>query len=184
MKPLQTYKQFLNEKAYRMTGIYAAKGIVGKVMQAFKQEIAKVKYEGDSVATLKEVNKEWAKFQKTAEKIILDAVEKGAKDMKSVLFITANLVEEWKADEINGLNKADGSGPLYISYAKYNEMVINVGFPDDVNGNKLYKKIDKTGMMNSPLANSKDVIYGGYDSQVGNNNLEIRDAEYIQIDAK
>ena len=58
MKPLQTYKQFLNEKAYRMTGIYAAKGIVGKVMQAFKQEIAKVKYEGDSAATLKEVNKE------------------------------------------------------------------------------------------------------------------------------
>ena len=183
MKPLQTYKQFLNEKAYRMTGIYAAKGIVGKVMQAFKQEIAKVKYEGDSAATLKEVNKEWAKFQKTAEKIILDAVEKGAKDMKSVLFITANLVEEWKADEINGLNKADGSGPLYISYAKYNEMVINVGFPDDVNGNKLYKKIDNTGMMNSPLANSKDVIYGEYDSQVGNNNLEIRDAEYIQIDS-
>ena len=79
MKPLQTYKQFLNEKAYRMTGIYAAKGIVGKVMQAFKQEIAKVKYEGDSAATLKEVNKEWAKFQKTAEKIILDAVEKELK---------------------------------------------------------------------------------------------------------
>ena len=41
-----------------MTGIYAAKGLVGKVMQAFKQEIAKVKYEGDSAATLKEVNKD------------------------------------------------------------------------------------------------------------------------------
>jgi hypothetical protein len=184
MKSIPTFEQFLNEKAYRMTGIYAAKGLVGKVMQAFKQEIAKVKYEGDSAATLKEVNKEWSDFKKDAEKIILDAVEKGAKDMESVLFVTANLTEEWKVDEINGLNSSDGSGPLYISYAKYNEMVINVGFPDDVNGNKLYKKIDKTGMMNSPLANSKDVIYGGYDSQVGNNNLEIRDSEYIQIDAK
>lgn len=64
MKSIPTFKQFLNEKAYRMTGIYAAKGLVGKIMQAFKQEIAKVKYEGDTIATLKEVNKEWKKFQK------------------------------------------------------------------------------------------------------------------------
>ena len=42
MKSIPTFKQFLNEKAYRMTGIYAAKGLVGKIMQAFKQEIAKV----------------------------------------------------------------------------------------------------------------------------------------------
>tara|TARA_B110000881_G_C18532567_1_gene493954 strand:+ start:478 stop:1032 length:555 start_codon:yes stop_codon:yes gene_type:complete len=184
MKSIPTFKQFLNEKAYRMTGIYAAKGLVGKIMQAFKQEIAKVKYEGDAIATLKEVNKEWKKFQKDAEEIILDAVDKGAGDHEAVLFITANLSEEWKVDEINGLNKADGSGPLYISYAKYNELVINIGFMDDVNGKKLYKKIDKTGMMNSPIANSKDVIYGEYDNRVGNNNLEIRDSEYIQIDSK
>ena len=39
-------------------------------------------------------------------------------------------------------------------------------------------------MMNSPIANSKDVIYGEYDNRVGNNNLEIRDSEYIQIDSK
>jgi len=184
MKTIPTFEQFLNEKSYRMTGIYAAKGLVGKVMQAFKQEIKTVKYEGDSAATLTEVNKEWAKFEDKAKKIILDQVEKGAKDMETVLFVTANLSEEWKADEVNGLNSSDGSGPLYISYATWNEMIINVGFMDDANGNKLGKKIDKTGMMNSPVASKKDVIYGEYDRQVGNNNLELRDAEYIQIDAK
>jgi hypothetical protein len=62
-------------------------------------------------------------------------------------------------------------------------MVINVGFNDDVNGRKLFKKIDKTGMMNSPIASSKDAIYGDYDPAAGENNLEIRDAEYIQINA-
>tara|TARA_B110000285_G_C15130997_1_gene623578 strand:+ start:2497 stop:3051 length:555 start_codon:yes stop_codon:yes gene_type:complete len=184
MKNINTFNQFVNEKAYRMTGVYASKGLIGKVMQAFKQEIAKVKYEGDVPGTLIEVNKEWKKFQKDAEKIILDGVEKGAGDMNSVLFITANLGEEWKADEINGLNNADGSGDLYISYAAWNEMVINVGFMDDANGKKLGRKIDKTGMMNAPVANKKDVIYGDYDTQVGNNNLELRDSEYISIDAK
>lgn len=183
MKSIPTFEQFLNEKAYRMTGIYAAKGLIGKVMQAFKQEIAKVKYEGDSAATLKEVNKEWAKFKKDAEKLILDHIEKSV-DMDSVVFVTANLNQEWKVDEINGLNSSDGSGALYISYATWNEFVINVGFADDYNGKKASRKIDKTGMMNSPVASKKDVIYGGYDSQVGNNNLEIRDSEYIQIDAK
>lgn len=184
MKTIPTFEQFLNEKAYRLTGIYASKGLIGKVMQAFKQEIAKVKYEGDSAGTLVEVNKEWKKFQKDAEKIILDQVEKGAGDMDSVLFVTANLSEEWKADEINGLNSADGSGDLYITYSAWGETVINVGFMDDFNGKKAARKIDKTGMMNPPVASSKDVIYGDYDNRVGNNNLEIRDSEYIQIDAK
>ena len=55
---------------------------------------------------------------------------------------------------------------------------------DDVNGSKLYKKIDKTGMMNSPIAKSSDTIYGDYDSSVGNNNLEIRDNEFMSIDSK
>jgi hypothetical protein len=39
-------------------------------------------------------------------------------------------------------------------------------------------------MMNSPLSYEKEVIYGEYDASVGNNNLEIRDSEYIQIDGK
>jgi hypothetical protein len=63
-------------------------------------------------------------------------------------------------------------------------VVINVGFMDGVNGKKFARKIDKTGMMNSPLSYEKELIYGEYDASVGNNNLEIRDTDYIQIDGK
>ena len=179
MKHLQLFEEFLNEKSYRMTGIYAAKGLVGKVMQAFRQEIKTVKYEGINVVTQEEVNKEWAKFEDTAKKIILDQVEKGAGGMDGILFVTANLFNGFAIDEVNGLNNPD-SDTLYLSY----EVVINVGFMDDVNGSKFKRKIDKIGMMNSPLAGKRDLIYGEYDASVGNNNLEIRDTEVIQIDKK
>ena len=179
MKHLQLFEEFINEKSYRMTGVYAAKGLIGKVMQAFKKEIQGLKYEGDAESTLEEVNKEWAKFQKSAEKIILDDVEKGAKTLDSVVFVTTNFSKGFHIDEINGLNR-EGSNELFVGY----ELVINVGFMDDVNGQRLYRKIDKTGMMNSPIANSTDTIYGDYDSAVGQNNLEIRDSEYISIDGK
>ena len=180
MKHLKTFESFLNEKTYRMTGIYAAKGLVGKVMQAFKQEIARVKYNGDANATLEEVNAEWAKFKENAKSIILGEVEKGAKTMDSVVFVTANLDLGFKIDDVNGLN-TEGNSTLYIAY---DELIINVGFMDDVDGSRLYRKIDKTGMMNSPIATSADVIYGTYDEEVGHNNLEIRDAEFMNIDAK
>ena len=179
MKHVQLFEQFINEKVYRMTGIYSSKGLVGKVMQAFKKTIEKVSYEGDQKATLAEVNKAWSSFKSTGEKIILDAVEKGAKSMDSVLFVTANLDEGFHIDEINKLNR-EGSNELFVGY----ELVINVGFMDDVNGSRLYKKIDKTGMMNSPIASKKDTIYGDYDSSVGNNNLEIRHNEFMSIDSK
>lgn len=179
MKHVKPFEQFVNEKVYRMTGIYSAKGLVGKVMQAFKKEIAGVKYEGDAEATLEEINNEWAKFQKDAEKIILDAVEKGAKSMDSVVFVTANLATGFHIDEVNKLNR-EGSSELFVGY----ELIINVGFMDDVDGSRLYKKIDNTGMMNSPMANNSDVIYGNYDPAVGDNNLEIRDSEYMSIDQK
>ena len=178
MKRVKLFEQFVNEKVYRMTGIYSSKGLVGKVMQAFKKTIEKVSYEGDQKATLAEVNKAWSSFKSTGEKIILDAVEKGAKSMDSVLFVTANLDEGFHIDEINKLNR-EGSNELFVGY----ELVINVGFMDDVNGSKLYKKIDKTGMMNSPIASKKDTIYGTMAS-VGNNNLEIRDNEFMSIDSK
>ena len=179
MKTIPTFEQFLNEKAYRMTGIYAAKGLVGKVMQAFKQEIKTVKYEGINVVTQEEVNKEWAKFEDKAKKIILDQVEKGAGGMDGILFVTANLFNGFAIDEINGLNRS-GSDSLYLVY----ELVINVGFMDDVNGKKFARKIDKTGMMNSPITSKSELIYGDLDTRVGQNNLEIRDNEYIQIDGK
>jgi hypothetical protein len=179
MKIIPTFEQFLNENSYRMTGMYAAKGLVGKIMQAFKQEIKTVKYEGINIVTQEEVNKEWAKFEDTAKKIILDQVEKGAGGMDGILFVTANLFNGFAIDEVNGLNSED-SDTLYLSY----EVVINVGFMDDVNGSKFKRKIDKTGMMNIPLAAKRDLIYGEYDESVGNNNLEIRDTELIQIDGK
>jgi len=179
MKIIPTFEQFLNENSYRMTGMYAAKGLVGKIMQAFKQEIKTVKYEGINIVTQEEVNKEWAKFEDTAKKIILDQVEKGAGGMDGILFVTANLFNGFAIDEVNGLNSED-SDTLYLSY----EVVINVGFMDDVNGSKFKRKIDKTGMMKSPLAAKRDLIYGEYDESVGNNNLEIRDTELIQIDGK
>jgi hypothetical protein len=55
---------------------------------------------------------------------------------------------------------------------------------DDVNGKKFARKIDKTGMMNSPITSKSELIYGDLDTRVGENNLEIRDSEYIQIDGK
>lgn len=179
MKTIPTFEQFLNEKSYRMTGGYAAKGLVGKVMQAFKQEIKTVKYEGINVVTQEEVNKEWAKFEDKAKKIILDQVEKGAGSMDGILYVTANLFNGFAIDEVNGLNSED-SDTLYLSY----EVKINVGFMDDFNGKKVARKIDKTGMMNSPISYEREVIYGDYDEAVGNNNLEIRDNEVIQIDGK
>ncbi|MDC0008852.1 hypothetical protein OAE73_00665 [bacterium] len=179
MEHVKLFEQFISEKSYRMTGIYSAKGLVGKVMQAFKQEIAKVKYEGINIVTQEEVNEEWAKFEDEAKKIILDQVEKATGDMEGVLFVTANLFNGFAIDETNGLNHEE-SDTLYLSY----EVVINVGFMDDFNGKKVHRKIDKTGMMNSPIASKKDVIYGDYDEAVGNNNLEIRATEVIQIDKK
>jgi len=179
MKHVKLFEAFLNEKSYRMTGIYGAKDLVGKIMQAFKQEIKTVKYEGINIVTQEEVNKEWAKFEDTAKKIILDQVEKGAGGMDGILFVTANLFNGFAIDAVNGLNSED-SDTLYLSY----EVVINVGFMDDVNGSKFKRKIDKIGMMNSPLAGKRDLIYGEYDASVGNNNLEIRDTEVIQIDKK
>ena len=45
MKHIKLFEQFVNEKAYQMTGMYGAKGIVGKVLFAFKKEVEKdVKY--------------------------------------------------------------------------------------------------------------------------------------------
>ena len=180
MKKIPTFEQFVNEKSYRMTGIYGSKGLIGKVMQAFKQEIKTVKYEGINVVTQEEVNKEWAKFEDKAKKIILDQVEKGAGGMDGILYVTANLFNGFAIDEVNGLNDIDPDNILYLSY----EVVINVGFMDDFNGKKVARKIDKTGMMNSPLSYEKELIYGEYDASVGNNNLEIRDTEFIQIDGK
>ena len=99
--------------------------------------------------------------------------------MDGILFVTANLFNGFHIDEVNGLNDLSPS-TLFLGY----ELVINVGFMDDVNGKKFARKIDKTGMMNSPITSKSELIYGDLDTRVGENNLEIRDSEYIQIDGK
>ena len=179
MKHVKLFEQFLNEKAYRMTGTYASKGIIGKMMQAFKKEIEKIKYEGDADATLSDVNKVWMSWApKDGAKIILSEVEKAVKDMEAVVFVNASIDGEWIADEVNGLNR-EGSSELFIS--RNGDFVINVGFADDVDGSKFSRKL--TGMLNSPIDQGTD-IYGSFDAEVGGNNVEIRDGEFMSIDAK
>jgi len=180
MKRIPTFEQFLNEKVYRLSGYYSSKGLIGKVMQTFKKEIERISYEGDVEGTVEEVNKAWDKFQDEAKKIVLAQVEKAVKDMDSVAYVTM-APSKWIADEINGLNQEGGTS-LYISLAD-GDFVINVGFIDYVNANKYSRKFDKNSYTNSAIASDKDVIYGNL-SPVGDNNLELRDGEVMQIDAK
>ena len=181
MKRIPTFEQFVNEKAYRLSGFYASKGLIGKVMQTFKKQIERTSFEGDREGTLEDINKEWEKFQKTAQKIVLDQVEKAVKDMDQVLFVTLD-PSTWIVDEVNGLNQDGRTDKVYISLAS--DFVINVGFMDDVDSSKFKRKLDKEAYNNTPLADPANAIYGTYDSAVGNNNLEMRDNEIMEIDAK
>ena len=181
MKRIPTFEQFVNEKAYRLSGFYASKGLIGKVMQTFKKQIERTSFEGDREGTLEDINKEWEKFQKTAQKIVLDQVEKAVKDMDQVLFVTLD-PSTWIVDEVNGLNQDGRTDKVYISLD--GDFVINVGFMDDVDSSKFKRKLDKEASNNTPLADPANTIYGTYDSAVGNNNLEMRDNEIMEIDAK
>ena len=181
MKRIPTFEQFVNEKVYRLSGFYSQKGFLGKIFQAFKKEIQGVKYEGDGAGTIEEVNKAWEKFQDTAKKMILDQVEKAVKDMDNILFVTADF-SKWTIDEVNGLNR-DGGKELYISLFD-GDLVINVGFMDDVDASKYKRKFDKEAYNNTPMASEDEVIYGTFDSNVGDNNLELRGGEVMSIDAK
>jgi hypothetical protein len=178
MKHIKLFEDFLNEKAYRMTGPYTSKGIIGKVMQAFKKEIETATFEGDAADTLEEVNGAWWDFTKTAEKIILDEIKKVVKDMDQVVYVhVKGLNLSWEPDTINRLNR-DGA-PLHIRIP--GDFVINIGFMDDVDGSKFKNKLG--GMLNTAIAGGED-IYGGYDAEIGENNVEIRGSEIIQIDQK
>ena len=181
MKHIKLFEQFVNEKAYRLTGFYASKGLIGRVMQTFKKQIERTAFEGDREVTLQDINKEWEKFQKTAQKIVLDQVEKAVNDMNQVLFVTLD-PSTWIVDKINGLNQDGLTNKVYISLD--GEFVINVGFMDNVDSSKFRRKLDKEAYNNTPLANPANTIYGTYDSAVGYNNLEIRDNEIMVIDAK
>lgn len=181
MKHVLLFEQYVNEKVYRLTGMYASKGIIGAVMQAFKKEIERIKHEGDLVETLDQVNSAWANWAPMdGAKIIIDRVLKVVKNEEEIAFITASLNSTW---ELNPEFGGDGSEVIIRMHIPY-DFVINVGFMDDADGSRYPRRLD--GMMNSPLFNSsKDVeIMGAYDPEVGQNNIEIRDGETMMIDAK
>lgn len=182
MKHIKLYEQFVNEKAYQLTGIYGAKGIIGKVLFAFKKEIERVKYEGNAEETLSELNKVWSKWaDNNGAKIIEDLVMKQVKDKEAIVYIMATLSNSlWEADTVNRLNSPESS-ELYVTIV--GDFVINVGFADDVDAGKFGRKLD--GMQNSAIISSRETaVVGAYDSAIGENNIEIRSGIYLSIDAK
>jgi len=182
MRHIKLYEQFVNEKAYQLTGSYGAKGIAGKVLFAFKKEIERIKYEGDADATLAELNGVWSKWaDKDGAKIIEDLVMKQVKDNEAIVYVTATLgAFEWVADEVNRLN-SPGNSELFVSTP--GDFVINVGFADDVDSSKFSRKLE--GMQNSAIVNGKETaVIGAYDNLVGENNVEIRATLFLSIDAK
>lgn len=181
MKHVQLFEQFINEKAYQMTGSFGAKGIPGKVLFGFKKQVESVTYNGDAETTLAEINAIWSEWaDKEGAKIIEDLVMKQVKDKDALVYIIATLGKEiWEADTVNRINRPD-SAELYISIP--NDFVINVGFADDVDAGKFSKKLG--GMQNSAAASKFTTVFGEYDSEIGSNNLEIRSGLFMSIDAK
>lgn len=181
MKHVKLFEQFVNEKVYRLTGPYAAKGIVGALMQSFKKEIEKISHAGDPAATLAAVNDIWSKWApKDGAKIIIDRVMKVVKDKEQIAFITASLNGQWELRTDLG---GDGTGDV-MRFGFPSDFVINVGFMDDADASRYSRKLD--GMSNTPLFNSnKDIeIVGAFDANVGYNNIEIRGSEVMMIDNK
>jgi hypothetical protein len=182
MKHIKLFEQFVNEKAYQMTGMYGAKGIAGKVLFAFKKEVEKIKFEGDVQDTLKEINQVWSKWaDDEGAQIIADEVMKQVKNKEAIVYIMAALSkQQWIDDQINGLNRPD-STELFVRIPS--DFVINVGFADDVDAYKYARKLG--GMQNNALVSGiETIIAGEYESSVGQNNIEIRQSMFLSIDAK
>jgi hypothetical protein len=181
MKHVQLYEQFVTEKAYQLTGIYGAKGIIGKVLFAFKKEIERIKYEGDADSTLAELNDVWTKWaDKDGAKIIEQEVMRVVNNKEAIVYIVATLSKaQWIADVVNRLNTPTGT-ELFVSLN--HDFVINVGFADDVDGNKFSRKLD--GMTNTAIPVDITEIVGSFDSAIGYNNVEIRKNIFLSIDAK
>lgn len=175
MKNVLLFEQFVNEKVYRLSGPVASTGIIGKLMQAFKKEIEKIKYNGSEADLLEEVNKVWAKWaSKDGAKIIIDSVVKAVKDKEEIFYITSTLNSKWEVES---------SGTNAMRFNLPNDFVINVGFMDDVNGMKYARKLG--GMSNSAIFTADSVeLMGTFDDEVGQNNIEIRGRETMMVDDK
>lgn len=178
----ESFQEFINEKAYQLSGIYGAKGIAGKVLFAFKKEVERVKYEGDAEETLKDINKAWLKWADTAGAKIIEAeVMKQVKDKEAIVYVTSTLGGyEWTTDTVNGVNNPTRP-ELLVRFP--GDFVINVGFADDVDGDKFSRKLG--GMLNNALYSSTDTeVVGNFDAEVAYNNIEIRSGLFLTIDAK
>lgn len=182
MKHIKLYEEFVNEKAYQMTGMYGAKGIAGKVAFAFKKEVERVQYDGSVESTLNDLNKAWSKWANVdGAKIVETEVMKQLKDKEAVVYITATLGNyEWVADEVNGVNNPANSELLVRIPSDF---VINIGFADDVDSSKYARKLG--GDTNTAIVSSNDTeIVGSFDASIGYNNVEIRSSLFLTIDAK
>ena len=174
----------LNEKTSRMEEQpWKADGIIGEVMLAFVKKIEGIRFDGDAKYTSNLLDKEWDKFSNTAHKIILAEVKKSVKSMDDVLFVSVNITSMgWTPDTINGLNRPYGrhkpaSDTLSISSG---QLVINVGFIDNVDANKYAKRLG--GIIAPPYTYDIVDIYGTFDESAGNNNIKIQDGEMLRID--
>ena len=92
----------------------------------------------------------------------------------------ASLDKTWEMDTINNIN-APGKTEALIRIPS--DFVINIGFADDVNGNKFTRKLD--GMLNIALISGTEIeVMGSYNRDVMGNNVEIRSSMFLTIDAK
>ena len=169
MKHVKLFEDFVNETSLKssisekVSVSYGAKGIIGKVLFAFKKEVEKIKYEGDADATLAELNEIWAGWaDRDGAKIIEQEVMKAVKDKEAIAFITATLSPaKWILDEVNKMNVA-GNTKFYV---------------------RLFaSKLD--GMTNRPMFASTVDIVGRGTQRVGSNNVEIRGGLFLVVDAK
>jgi len=176
MKHLQTFDEFLNEKAYQLTGYAGAKGIPGKVQFAFKKSIESISYDGSPEETVAKINDAWKTWaDKEGAKIIKDEVLKIVKDESSIDFLNATLSRvAWSYDTRTVM-------PTKFNPLIAGDFVINVAFNDDVDAGKFSKKLG--GMVNEPLFTGKltEIIGSNIYTQ---NNVEIREHFQLLVDNK
>ncbi len=180
MKHIKLFEEYIEESVFRMSGIYTAKGLVGQVMQEFKEEIKSIRYDDSMKETLDEINKAWNSFTKEAEGIIIDEVMKTVKKKEEVVYINVKgLEEEWEVDRELGFNPLKNTYNPYNLYVRLPEFVIDIGFAD-VGGRMKYRKKLEVGSWSPKRTPSGRDIYGSLNSEASSN-IEIKGIEVLVI---
>jgi len=173
---MRKFDEILMEKSYRLTGPYSTKTkLGGKLASAFKSKISKLKYDGTNKdEVIKELTSEWKKFRPEFIKITNDIVISEAKKAwgknyydEAIVYIDAKHKKtEWiMSDE--------------KTFEIKNDLIINIGTGDDVNANKLAKRLK--AWVNDAIPQG-DIIYGSWDNDV--QNIESSDNFLYLIDDK